>query len=76
MRKDSTLAVKEVIKRKDLLNVPLICSRKVMRRTTAKNEFFEWFGEDFDILNVVTTFNLVYNAAAAELFLKNAEKFY
>ena len=29
----------------------------------SKNEFVEWFGEDFDKLDVVTTFNLVYNAA-------------
>lgn len=63
MRKDSPLAAKEVIKRKDLLNVPLICSRQAIQRTTARNEFSEWFGDDFDKLNVVTTFNLVYNAA-------------
>ena len=63
MRKDSPLATKEVIKRKDLLDVPLICSRQAIQRTTAKNEFSEWFGDDFDKLNIVTTFNLVYNAA-------------
>ena len=27
------------------------------------NEFAEWFGEDFEKLDIVTTFNLVYNAA-------------
>ena len=27
------------------------------------NEFGEWFGDDFEKLDVVTTFNLVYNAA-------------
>ena len=27
------------------------------------NEFAGWFGEDFDKLDIVTTFNLVYNAA-------------
>lgn len=63
MRKDSPLATKEFIKRKDLLNVPLICSIQAMQQTAAKNEFSEWFGEDFDKLNVVTTFNLIYNAA-------------
>lgn len=63
MRKDSPLASKEVIKRKDLLNVPLICSIQAMKQIAAKNEFSEWFGEDFDKLNVVTTFNLIYNAA-------------
>lgn len=63
MRKDSTLANKEVIERKDLLNLPLICSRQAIGQTRAKNEFSEWFGEDFDKLNIITTFNLVYNAA-------------
>lgn len=27
------------------------------------NEVADWFGKDFDKLNIVTTFNLVYNAA-------------
>ena len=27
------------------------------------NEFAEWFGTDFNRLNIVTTFNLVFNAA-------------
>lgn len=63
MRKDSPLALKKVINRKDLLNVPLICSRQAIQRTASRNEFSEWFGEDFDKLNVVTTFNLIYNAA-------------
>lgn len=27
------------------------------------NEFAKWFGDDFDKLDIVTTFNLVYNAA-------------
>jgi hypothetical protein len=47
----------------DLLNVPLICSRQAMKQTFSKNEFADWFGEDFDKLNVVTTYNLAYNAA-------------
>lgn len=63
MRKDSPLAPKKVIKKEDLLNIPLICSRQALSQKHSKNEFVEWFGEDFDKLNVVTTFNLVYNAA-------------
>ncbi|MGN7402868.1 LysR family transcriptional regulator [Cytobacillus praedii] len=47
----------------DLLDVPLICSRQAMKQTFSKNEFADWFGESFDKLNVVTTFNLAYNAA-------------
>jgi DNA-binding transcriptional LysR family regulator len=63
MRKDSPLAFKDTIKAVDLLNVPLICSRQAMKQTFSKNEFADWFGEDFDKLNVVTTYNLAYNAA-------------
>jgi hypothetical protein len=47
----------------DLLNVPLICLRQALKQTFSKNEFADWFGEDFDKLNVVTTYNLAYNAA-------------
>lgn len=63
MRKDSPLAFKDSIQAVDLVNVPLICSRQVMKETFSKNEFADWFGEDFDKLNVVTTYNLAYNAA-------------
>lgn len=63
MRKDSPLASKDTIQVADLLNVPLICSRQAMKQTFSKNEFADWFGEDFDKLNVVTTYNLAYNAA-------------
>ncbi|CAH0195718.1 LysR family transcriptional regulator [Peribacillus simplex] len=63
MRKDSPLAFKDTIQALDLLNVPLICSRQAMKKTLSKNEFADWFGENFDILNVVTTYNLAYNAA-------------
>ncbi|MEH7360993.1 LysR family transcriptional regulator [Priestia megaterium] len=63
MRKDSSLAVKESIQAADLLEVPLICSRQAMKQTFSKNEFADWFGEDFHKLNIVTTYNLAYNAA-------------
>lgn len=63
MKKDSPLAKKTFIEKEDLLNVPLICSRQVISPQQIKNDFTEWFGEDFDKLNIVTTFNLFYNAA-------------
>lgn len=62
MRKDSTLAKKAFIERDDLTGVPLICSRQAIQQTHSTNEFAKWFGGDFDKLNIVTTFNLVYNA--------------
>jgi len=63
MRRDSPLARQDIIRPADLLNVPVICSRQVMKKTFSHNEFADWFGEDFDKLNVVTTYNLAYNAA-------------
>lgn len=63
MRKDSPMADKESIRKEDLLDLPLICSRQVMTQRRTENEFADWFGDDFDRLHVVTTFNLVYNAA-------------
>lgn len=63
MPKNSPLAKKNLIRKEDLLNIPLICSRQAISQEKSKNEFAEWFGEDFDKLDIVTTFNLVYNAA-------------
>ena len=39
--------------------MPLICSRQ----TLVTNEFSGWLGESFDRLNVVSTYNLLYNAS-------------
>lgn len=63
MRKDSFLAEKEQIRKEDLLNLPLICSRQAISPHQTGNEFSDWFGEDFGKLDIVTTFNLVYNAS-------------
>ena len=63
MRKDSSLAEKAYVERKDLLGVPLICSRQAILPQREGNEFAGWFGEDFEKLDIVTTFNLVYNAS-------------
>jgi DNA-binding transcriptional LysR family regulator len=63
MRKDSPLAIKDTIQAVDLLNVPIICSRQAIKQNYSKNEFADWFGEDFDKVNGVTTYNLAYNAA-------------
>ena len=63
MRKDSPLAEKAFVERQDLLDVPLICSRQAISPQQTPNEFADWFGEDFEKLDIATTFNLVYNAA-------------
>lgn len=61
-RKDSPLAAKETLSRQDLLGEPLILSRQAVRQDITENRFIEWFGEDFGKLDVIGTFNLVYNA--------------
>lgn len=63
MKKDCPLAEKETVCKADLLNVPLICSRQAISQERSHNEFADWFGDDFDKLDIVTTFNLFYNAA-------------
>lgn len=63
MRKDSPLAAKKSITLNQLLNVPLICSKQVVRRMAGQNEYAQWFGATWGKLNVVATFNLIYNAA-------------
>ena len=63
MPKDSPLAAKKAIQKEDLLDLPLICSRQAIRRHINGNAFSHWFGEDFERLNIVSTFNLIYNAA-------------
>lgn len=62
MRKDSPLAKQEAVRKEDLLDKPLIFSRQAMDEGE-NNEYRRWFGEDYNRLNVVTTFNLLFNAA-------------
>lgn len=59
MKKDSPLASKEHIIPSDLLNVPLLCSRQSL----VKNVLSGWLGQDFDKLNIIATYNLIFNAS-------------
>lgn len=59
MRKDSSLAQKNYIKPEDLKNIPLISSRQAL----IHNEMSGWMKQDFEKLNIVATYNLVYNAS-------------
>ena len=63
MLKNSPLAQKEEIHAHDLHNQPLIFSRQVWQNKQETNELAKWFGDEWKHLNIVTTFNLVYNAA-------------
>ncbi len=63
MRKDSPLAEKKSVTLRDLQKLPLICSRINIRQSAVKNAYAEWFGKSFEKLNIVATYNLIYNAA-------------
>lgn len=63
MPENCPLAEKENILREDLAGLPLICSRQILGASAAAAGFRKWFGGDFDRLNIVATYNLVFNAA-------------
>ena len=52
------LAAKEAITREDLLNLPLI----LPERANIRSELANWFGKDFDRLNIAFVSNLGTNA--------------
>ena len=59
MPKESHLASKDFIEPSDLLDIPIITSSQ----TLVKDEISKWLEKDFDELNIVATYNLVYNAS-------------
>ncbi|MDE6973721.1 MAG: LysR family transcriptional regulator [Lachnospiraceae bacterium] len=59
MRKDSPLAEKESIIAEDLWDKPLIISHQ----TSINSEMFSWLKTDITKLNIVATYDLVYNAS-------------
>ena len=54
---------KEAATLRELQKPPLICSRISIRQSKVKNAYAEWFGKNFEKLNIVATYNLIYNAA-------------
>lgn len=59
MPKNSPLSVKNCITPEDLKDLPLIVSRQ----SFVQNELSGWCGCDFNIFNIVATYNLIYNAS-------------
>lgn len=59
MRKDSPLAQNDTIVPSDLYSLPVILSRQSL----VKSELSKWLGRDFSHINIVSTYNLVYNAS-------------
>lgn len=58
MRKDDKLARKTYVEAGDLKNIPLILSRQ-----TILKEMPAWFGEMQDKLNIVATYDLIFNTS-------------
>ena len=58
-RKDSILANKKYITNKDLIDKPLIISRQ----TNEDSAIIRWLNTTLDKLNIVATYNLVFNAS-------------
>ena len=59
MRKDSPLAGKKTVKPRDLYGLPVIISGQSM----VKNEISGWMGGKYNKLNIVATYNLLFNAS-------------
>ena len=59
MRKDNPLAEKDKIAPEDLWDLPIIRSKQ----SFGKNKITEWFKKSDDELNIVATYNLLYNAS-------------
>ena len=59
MRKDAELAKKNFITPKDLKDIPILSSRQFL----VKNLISGWLGDDFEKLNIVGTYNLLFNAS-------------
>ena len=63
IKADDPLSQKRFLTKKDLLGLPLI----LPERTTIQSELANWFGNDFDKLDIVFTSNLGTNAGVMAL---------
>lgn len=63
MRKDNPLAKNKTIKLQHLIDIPLLASRQMTPKYSKDSGFLDWFGEEYQNLNIAATYNLVYNAA-------------
>ncbi len=59
VRSDDSLANKKTISPHDLENLPIICPRQALNR----NELSNWLGNEFNKLNIISTYNLLYNVS-------------
>lgn len=59
MLKNNPLAKKKFINPQDLISIPLLISRQVSNN----DDVTKWIGMDINSLNIVATYNLIFNAA-------------
>lgn len=59
VRKDSELAGKPYVRPEDLIRFPLLSARRELLR----RELLNWFGDDSHRMDIVASYNLIYNAA-------------
>lgn len=59
VKEDSALAEKETLSPDDIRDLPLIISERSLR----DNSLADWLGKSHDEMNIVATYNLMYNAA-------------
>lgn len=57
--RDSALAAKERVEPRDLLGTPLMMTK----RELARSELANWFGDVYDQLEIIASYNLLYNVA-------------
>ncbi|PTQ82933.1 DNA-binding transcriptional LysR family regulator [Trichococcus patagoniensis] len=58
MRKDSPLAEKQSVAPMDLLPYPILTAGRAL----VQNELANWFGDTYDKLRIIGSYNLIYNA--------------
>lgn len=63
MNRESELASKKAIKREDLRGKPLIISKQISRKESARGGLLKWLGPDMGRYNIVARYNLLYNAS-------------
>lgn len=63
LNKSTSLAQRESLSAADLIGLPLLCSRQLLQKRKTDVLFKRLFGADFEKMNIVATYNLLFNAA-------------
>lgn len=63
MNKNHPLAQKERIFPADLTGIPLLCSKQLIQKRKTDSLFKSLFGTNFEKMNIIATYNLLFNAA-------------